>query len=83
LLISFFVYSRKLKVFSELSKDDIVRKEQHVIQANDNQLYTMKQSKLALNKINQSEFKSHIIDKVNTMNYGHYKLRGKYTIHRN
>jgi hypothetical protein len=44
----------------------------------------MKQNKLALNKIDQSEFKSHILDdKEKTMNYGHYKLRGKYTIHRN
>uniref|UniRef100_A0A1I7XKW8 KTSC domain-containing protein n=1 Tax=Heterorhabditis bacteriophora TaxID=37862 RepID=A0A1I7XKW8_HETBA len=59
-----------------LGEDEIVRKEQHLIQAKDNQLYTMKQNKLALNKVNQSEFKSHIIDKVNTMNYGHYKLRG-------
>uniref|UniRef100_A0A1I7WTN6 Ribosome biogenesis protein RPF2 homolog n=1 Tax=Heterorhabditis bacteriophora TaxID=37862 RepID=A0A1I7WTN6_HETBA len=66
-----------------LRKDNIVRKEQHVIQAKDNQLFTMKQNKLALNKISQSEFKSHIIDKVNTMNYGHYRLRGKYSIHRN
>lgn len=31
----------------------------------------MKQNKLALNKTDQSEFKSHIIDKKNTINYGH------------
>jgi hypothetical protein len=67
-----------------LNEDKTVRKEQYVIQAKDNQLFTMKQNKLAPNKIDQSEFKSHILDdKEKTMNYGHYKLRGKYTIHRN
>jgi hypothetical protein len=66
-----------------LNEDKIVRKEQCVIQAKDNQLFTMKQNKLALNKLEQSEFKSHIVDKVNTMNYRHYNLRGKYNIHRN
>jgi hypothetical protein len=66
-----------------LREDEIVRKDQHAIQAKDNQLFTMKQNKIALNKINQLEFKSHIIDRVNTMNYGHYKLREQYAIHRN
>jgi hypothetical protein len=66
-----------------LREDKVVRKEQHVIQAKDNQLYTMKQNKLALNTVDQSEFKSHIVDEVNTMNYGHYKLREMYAIYRN
>jgi hypothetical protein len=40
-----------------LHKDKFLRKEQHVIQAKDNQLYTMKQNKLALNKINHPNLK--------------------------
>lgn len=40
-----------------LLKDKIVRKEQHIIQAKDNQLFSMKQNKLALNKTNQAELK--------------------------
>lgn len=55
----------------------IVRKEQYLIRSKQQQIYTVKQNKVALNVDNINEFKRYIVkdDKdYDTLAYGHYKI---------
>lgn len=46
-----------------------------MIQAKRNQIYTLKQNKVALNEDDNEEFKRYIRNnKINTLVYGHYKV---------